>query len=233
MSRPGSVVLSSLKGIYTERNPSLRRKLTSRSITGTIGFPAVLQEDWATNRACEVGNKYSLPKDLRHQALIYKMFSRINQVMAGNLSSSTGFPAESEQASFMRLLECDVDDLEREMVAQGVSSLSFSSKSRKQTDSSISRKSSNFDSYTLTATLLLFFRDLYLRFSEAGANQSLCHVIRTRQYSPRNRRRWRFCAVRTRHCCSNVDSVSTTANENHQLQLQQVRRCGAWQAGFQ
>ena len=83
----------------------------------------MLPDDWAINRACELGNKYTLPKDLRHHLLIYKFFSRVNQVMAGNICSATGHPAEVDQSSSMSLLECDFEDLERYIGYQDVSGM--------------------------------------------------------------------------------------------------------------
>ncbi len=63
-----------------------------------------------------------MPQDLRHQLLIYKFFSRVNQVMAGDVSSPTGHPSATDYSSFMRLLESDFEDLKRRLDNQGVSS---------------------------------------------------------------------------------------------------------------
>jgi hypothetical protein len=77
----------------------------ANSVTMSIGQPSTLPCDWAINRPCELGNKYTLPDNLRHRLLIYKYIARVNSVMAGNDGSPTGYPDENESCVLMAMLE--------------------------------------------------------------------------------------------------------------------------------
>jgi hypothetical protein len=86
-----------------------------QSVTASAGQPSTFSHDWAIDQACEIGNKYTLPDNLRCHLLIHKYIARINTVMIESGRSPTGYPPESESCVLMEMLEKDFGDLERSM----------------------------------------------------------------------------------------------------------------------
>lgn len=93
--------------ILFESNPS--------SVAASSGQPPIFSGDWAIDQACGVGNKYTLPENLRTQLLIYKFIARVNKVMTGSERSATGYPPEAESYVLMAMLEADFCALERQI----------------------------------------------------------------------------------------------------------------------
>jgi hypothetical protein len=90
-----------------ESNPS--------SVAASSGQPPTFSGDWAIDQACGVGNKYTLPENLRTQLLIYKFNSRVNKVMTESERSATGYPPAAESYVLMAMLETDFCALERQI----------------------------------------------------------------------------------------------------------------------
>ena len=86
-----------------------------RSLNASAGQPSTFSCDWAIDRACEVGNKYTLPENLRCHLLIYRFIARVNTVMTESAQSPTGYPPEAESCVLMAILEKDLGDLERQI----------------------------------------------------------------------------------------------------------------------
>jgi hypothetical protein len=87
--------------------------LILQSITVSIGQQPLINFDWAIDRACELGNVYTLPDDLRYSLLIQQFSVRICQVMSENRQSLTGLPAEGEVGKLLAMLETELEDLQR------------------------------------------------------------------------------------------------------------------------
>ena len=68
--------------------------------------------DWSIDRACEIGNHYTLPDDMRYHLILVKFCDRVTKIMSGNLSSPLGMPADGERVLLMNVLEDDLDTLE-------------------------------------------------------------------------------------------------------------------------
>lgn len=81
----------------------------------------MLSSDWAIDQACEVGNRYTLPENLRSQLLIYKFIARVNKVMTESDRSPTGYPPEAESYVLMTMLEADFSTLERQINCNAIS----------------------------------------------------------------------------------------------------------------
>jgi transcriptional regulatory protein LEU3 len=85
------------------------------SVTTCAGQPSLFSSDWAIDHACEVGNSYTVPDNLRYHLLIYRYMVRVNKAMAKRTRSPVGQPTERESDGLMKLLECDFEDLERQI----------------------------------------------------------------------------------------------------------------------
>jgi hypothetical protein len=83
--------------------------------SASAGQPSMFSGDWAIDQACEIGNRYTLPENLRSQLLIYKFFARVNKVMTESDRSPTGYPPEAECYGLMAMLEADFSTLERQI----------------------------------------------------------------------------------------------------------------------
>ncbi len=70
--------------------------------------------DWSIDRACEVGNPYTLPEDMRYHLIFLRFCNKVTKIMSGNNSSSLGIPADSERVLLMNLLEEELNTLEAE-----------------------------------------------------------------------------------------------------------------------
>jgi len=81
--------------------------------------------DWGIDRACEVGNSYTLPDDMRYHLILLRFCDRVTKLMSGNMSSPLGLPADSERVLLMNLLEEDLDALEATLIGK-LSRQSFS-----------------------------------------------------------------------------------------------------------
>lgn len=87
--------------------------LTSSSVTTSAGQPSLSSSDWTIDRACEPGNNYTVPDNLRYHLLIQRFLARVDEAMTKRTCSPTGHPVQRESDGLMRLLECDLEDLER------------------------------------------------------------------------------------------------------------------------
>jgi hypothetical protein len=85
------------------------------SVTICAGQPSLFSSDWAVDRACEVGNSYTVPDNLRYYLLIYRFMVRVNKIMTKRTRSPVGQPTEKESDGLMKLLECDFEDLEMQI----------------------------------------------------------------------------------------------------------------------
>ena len=97
----------SRSNIMSQSNPS--------SMTASAGQPSTFSGDWAIDQACETGNRYTLPENIRCQLLIYKFIARVNKVMTESDQSPTGYPPEAESYVLMSMLETDFSTLERQI----------------------------------------------------------------------------------------------------------------------
>jgi hypothetical protein len=68
--------------------------------------------DWSIDRACEIGNHYTLPDNMRYHLILVKFCDRVTKIMSGNNSSPLGMPADGERVLLMNVLEDDLDTLE-------------------------------------------------------------------------------------------------------------------------
>jgi transcriptional regulatory protein LEU3 len=62
-----------------------------------------------------VGNSYTVPDNLRYYLLIYRFMVRVNKAMTKRTRFPVGQPLEKESDGLMKLLECDFEDLERQI----------------------------------------------------------------------------------------------------------------------
>jgi hypothetical protein len=74
-----------------------------------------LPADWVIDQACDVGNQYSVPNNLRYHLLICKFIARANSLMAEYDRSPSGCGSEGEGVVLISLLEKDFTDLERQI----------------------------------------------------------------------------------------------------------------------
>lgn len=93
------------------------------SVAASSGQPLTFSGDWAIDQACDVGNKYSLPDNIRTQLLIYKFIARVNKIMTESERSATGYPPEAESYVLMAMLETDFYALERQIIHDATSML--------------------------------------------------------------------------------------------------------------
>jgi hypothetical protein len=84
-------------------------------VTTIEGQPSNFSFDWALDQACEIGNKYTMPENLRYYLLIHKYIARVNTVMSGNDRSPTGYPSDIESCVLMKMLEGDFVGLESQI----------------------------------------------------------------------------------------------------------------------
>jgi hypothetical protein len=68
--------------------------------------------DWSIDRACEIGNPYTLPDDMRYHLILLRFCDRVSKIMSGNNSSPLGMPADGERMLLMNVLEEDLNTLE-------------------------------------------------------------------------------------------------------------------------
>lgn len=87
--------------------------LTSSSVTTSAGQPSLFSSDWTIDRACEPGNNYTVPDNLRYHLLIQRFLARVDEAMSKRTCSPTAHAVQRESDGLMRLLECDLEDLER------------------------------------------------------------------------------------------------------------------------
>lgn len=73
----------------------------------------LFSSDWAIDHACEIGSNYTVPENLRYHLLIRRFLARVDKAMTKRTRSPTGQPMQKESDGLMRLLECDLEDLER------------------------------------------------------------------------------------------------------------------------
>jgi len=80
----------------------------------SIGQQSLFTSDATIDRACEPGNVYGLPPDLRHFLLLQRFCNRLNRAMAGKERRSKGRP-DNERGILMALFEAEYEDLERSL----------------------------------------------------------------------------------------------------------------------
>ena len=68
--------------------------------------------EWSIERACEVGNSYTLPDSMRYHLKLLRFCDRVTKIMSGNNASPLGMPPDSERVLLMNILEEDLDILE-------------------------------------------------------------------------------------------------------------------------
>jgi hypothetical protein len=79
----------------------------------SFGYPSTGScFDWSIDRACETGNLYSLPDDMRYHLIIQRLCHRITKTMSSNVSHQNGLPPDNERYLMMNLLENDIDAAE-------------------------------------------------------------------------------------------------------------------------
>ena len=100
-------------------------KLIRHSITATAGQPSLFSEDWVIDQACEEGNKYSLPRNLRYDLIIQRFLRRVSVTMARYAQPSDSRRRDREGDGLMRLFECEFEEIKQQFGAQ-VTSLSSS-----------------------------------------------------------------------------------------------------------
>ncbi|KAH8820272.1 hypothetical protein F5884DRAFT_41102 [Xylogone sp. PMI_703] len=90
--------------------------IVAQAITSTAGQQSLFPyDDWAIERACALGNKYTLPDDMRHILMIQKFLDRVHKTMSENSRSPNGYPSDSESNVLMSILERDFTVLETEI----------------------------------------------------------------------------------------------------------------------
>lgn len=91
--------------------------IIAQYMTVHFGHPPMVScFDWATDRACEVGNAYTLPDDLRHHLILQRFAHKATQLISNNRADPLGFPSESEFAVVMEMLEADLGVIEAQML---------------------------------------------------------------------------------------------------------------------
>lgn len=84
--------------------------------------------DWSIDRACELGNPYTLPDDMRYHLILLRFCDRVTRIMSGNNSSPLGMPADGERVLLMNILEEDLNTLEAQFdgkLSRGFHTLSY------------------------------------------------------------------------------------------------------------
>src|ERR1700753_1321734 len=87
--------------------------LTLSSVATCAGQPPLFSNDWTINRACAAGSKFTPPDDLRYHLLIQRFHVRVNNARYSR--SQTTQSNEKESEVLMKVLECDLEDLERDI----------------------------------------------------------------------------------------------------------------------
>jgi hypothetical protein len=99
-----------------------------RSVATCAGQPPLFSSDWTIDRACETGNVYTIPDNLRYHLLLQRFLVRVDKAMADRTRSPTGQPIERESDGSMGLLESDLEELERCLGSEAESETLDSSK---------------------------------------------------------------------------------------------------------
>jgi hypothetical protein len=68
--------------------------------------------EWSIDRACEVGNSYTLPDSMRYHLILLRFCDRVTKIMSDNNASPLGMPPDSERVLLMNVLEEDLNTLE-------------------------------------------------------------------------------------------------------------------------
>jgi len=68
--------------------------------------------DWSIDRACEIGNQYTLPDDMRYHLILSRFCDRVTRIMSGNTANPLGMPEDGERVLLMNVLEEDLNTLE-------------------------------------------------------------------------------------------------------------------------
>ncbi|KAE9369652.1 hypothetical protein N431DRAFT_427821 [Stipitochalara longipes BDJ] len=74
--------------------------------------PQMAGIDWSIDRACEVGNQYTLPDDMRYHLILSRFCDRVTRIMSGNNASPLGMPADGDRVLLMNVLEQDLNTIE-------------------------------------------------------------------------------------------------------------------------
>ena len=73
--------------------------------------------DWTIDRACEIGNAFTLPEGLRFKLIIHRYCDRITRVMSGNSNHLHSFETRSQQSLSIMAWDTDLTMLEDEIMA--------------------------------------------------------------------------------------------------------------------
>jgi hypothetical protein len=108
--------------IITEGDKLERKKtwaacnMVSQYTVANIGYPPTgACFDWSIERACESGNEYSTPDDLRYHLIIQRFCHRATKIMSSNISDPLGLPAYDQHDLMMSLLEHDCATMEGQL----------------------------------------------------------------------------------------------------------------------
>ena len=147
------------------------------SVTGAIGQPSPLSSDWAIDRACEPGDKYSLPTNLRQHLIIYKFIARVNGAMSDHDGRPAAQPTENERSVVMAMLEQDLADLERKLGPRLSGMAVLSCPLHKFLHYSSEPRNSSHNGFFATSNLLLLY-DLKLRHPQTRTSSRIHHSIK-------------------------------------------------------
>lgn len=71
--------------------------------------------DWTIDRACETGNTYTLPDELRFKVIIQRYCHRVMKVLCSNVVDPSGIQSPIDRSSFMISWGNDLFTLENEL----------------------------------------------------------------------------------------------------------------------
>ena len=83
--------------------------------------------DWSIGRACEIGNQYTLPDDMRYHLILSRFCDRVTRIMSGNNASPLGMPEDGERVLLMNVLEEDLNTIEAQFSGKLSRELNFPS----------------------------------------------------------------------------------------------------------
>lgn len=98
------------------------------SVIAVVGqLPNAPISDWIVDRACEIGNEYTLPDSLRFKLMIHKFCDRVTRTMYSNSHDPLGLQPPGDLAALMSAWETGLGSLELEFCQQWSSEPSSSS----------------------------------------------------------------------------------------------------------
>jgi hypothetical protein len=118
ISKHGQLATLYRKSQYT---PQLDAQLIliTKSMSAHQGAPPQMAcIDWSIDRACEIGNQYSLPDDMRYHLMMSRFCDRVTKIMSGNNASQLGMPADGDRVLLMNVLEEDLNTMEAQFAGK-------------------------------------------------------------------------------------------------------------------